>query len=438
MFAINIRKNLKRISILLLALVSSGTSLYAQFEDTGAGARPSGMGNAFTALANDVHGIYYNPAGLGALTRAEFTSEYARLYWKLDDGSNLGDSLIAYVHPLGKWGTAGVGYSGLALSGDYNENTFILSYGRRFGIQALGGLNIKLLHQNFSLDEYTQDDPVFSSRTSMTKLSFDMGTLFDINHALCFGLVLTDINQPDFLFYETDSSETGRVSRGLKAGIAYREESVNIAVDAGLKGNNLKFYTGMEKWFYEYNFALRSGLGLGTNGFRNLSMGASYKFKSSQVDYTFIAPLSIGGTAGTHRFSLTLNFGISPEDVRMEMRKRTLIENLEERIRNAELKANKAEETAEQALREIRERPYGKEYEKIIIREKAEIPRKEEKLSGEDRMYLYTVQPSETLQSIAIKIYGDANRWIDIYNANKYQIKKGSLAPGQNLVLPRR
>ncbi|MBI3551754.1 MAG: PorV/PorQ family protein [Elusimicrobia bacterium] len=45
----------------------------AQFLKVTPGARPSGMGEAFAGVADDVNAIYYNPAGLGTLRRVEVT-----------------------------------------------------------------------------------------------------------------------------------------------------------------------------------------------------------------------------------------------------------------------------------------------------------------------------------------------------------------------------
>lgn len=46
----------------------------AQFLKIGGGARPTAMGNSFVAVADDVNAIYYNPAGISNLPRAEFVA----------------------------------------------------------------------------------------------------------------------------------------------------------------------------------------------------------------------------------------------------------------------------------------------------------------------------------------------------------------------------
>ena len=49
----------------------------------------------------------------------------------------------------------------------------------------------------------------------------------------------------------------------------------------------------------------------------------------------------------------------------------------------------------------------------------------------------YTVVRGDCLWKIAKKLYGDGNRWIDIYNANASIIKNPSLIyAGQVLIIP--
>ncbi len=80
--------------------LSPVTCLYADFDDTGASARSVSMGNAGCALADDVFGIYYNPAGLGYLRQGQVGADYGRLFVGLTDGSNLGTSFAAIAVPF--------------------------------------------------------------------------------------------------------------------------------------------------------------------------------------------------------------------------------------------------------------------------------------------------------------------------------------------------
>jgi nucleoid-associated protein YgaU len=49
----------------------------------------------------------------------------------------------------------------------------------------------------------------------------------------------------------------------------------------------------------------------------------------------------------------------------------------------------------------------------------------------------YVVKSGDTLSKIAKKLYGDANRWREIFEANKEQIENPNLIrPGWELVIP--
>jgi len=51
--------------------------------------------------------------------------------------------------------------------------------------------------------------------------------------------------------------------------------------------------------------------------------------------------------------------------------------------------------------------------------------------------HLYTVEPGDTLRSIAQRFYGDENQWERIFNANRDQIDDpDTLFPGQVLRIP--
>ncbi|MBI5244360.1 MAG: LysM peptidoglycan-binding domain-containing protein [Elusimicrobia bacterium] len=57
---------------------------------------------------------------------------------------------------------------------------------------------------------------------------------------------------------------------------------------------------------------------------------------------------------------------------------------------------------------------------------------------GEGGVRIYEVLPGDTLRSIAIKLYGDADRWADLYDANHDRLQRGGdPMAGQRLVAPK-
>ena len=74
---------------------------------------------------------------------------------------------------------------------------------------------------------------------------------------------------------------------------------------------------------------------------------------------------------------------------------------------------------------------------KLQLERKSKIQSAEIQVQKESsRPSTYRVLPGETLQSISEKIYGSSDRWQDIYNANRNNIRRGTVEPGQVLVIP--
>ncbi|MFH0946890.1 MAG: PorV/PorQ family protein [Planctomycetota bacterium] len=86
----------------LLGAMRSG----AAFLKIGTGARPTAMGEAYTALADDVNALYYNPGGLARLPKRELGATHTE--WLL--GTKF--DFIGYAHPT-SLGTFGLGLTRL-------------------------------------------------------------------------------------------------------------------------------------------------------------------------------------------------------------------------------------------------------------------------------------------------------------------------------------
>ncbi len=350
-------------------LLAPAREAYADFEDIGVGARPIAMGNAFVGLADDANSIYYNPAGLGLLTRNELTGTYGKLFMGLTDGSGISNGFIGYVHPLNKKiGTVGVGWLNLSLTDSnafvdgkeaesitrYAENAFIVSFGRDItdlastplkklfkgkgklpGSMSVG-LNMKFMMKSFGLDDYSMEvpgkdvyDPVFGDENNLRSVkvftSYDAGLLYKLdNFRTSFGLAVIDINSPYTALQTKDEQhpdvEPGkdlrRLPAGLRVGAAYREPLMNIVFDMKLKAGDVDLHMGIERWFHGRDMALRAGYNHGSRGLNNITVGACYKYANKyQFDYVFLYPLSgFKNMYGSHRMSFTVRFGEITEE----------------------------------------------------------------------------------------------------------------------------
>ena len=366
----------KSILILVFTFTWNLPSAFAQFEDLGVGARGIGMGNAFVGLADDGYSIYYNPAGLERIDWKELVLDYGKLYWGLDDNSNLGQSFVGYDQSFNRLGTLGVGWLNFALTRYYREDTFMFAYGKRImnskRSSLAAGLNLKVLYKGFQKTLYTENatnldtseqrgarDPVFENGYSRTGFSTNLGLLYDLGRHHSVGLTLCDINQPDMGLADKD-----KIALATKLGYAYRSTNFNMTSDLTFKGKDIAVSAGTEKWFMGKTLAVRGGLGIGEREYASLSLGASYRYsRLFQFDYSFVYPLrGISSFSGSHRFSLTLRFGVkSPEEELEEKLERTRaeLEFAKEEAEKAKLEAEeimKAKEISEEEVREVQER----------------------------------------------------------------------------------
>jgi hypothetical protein len=92
-----------------------GTSA-AEFLKIGPGARPAAMGEAFTGVADDIHAIYYNPAGLSKLDHPEMEAMHMQWF------QNVKYEFAAFAYPTDNLGTWGFAISNLHLD-DINRRT---------------------------------------------------------------------------------------------------------------------------------------------------------------------------------------------------------------------------------------------------------------------------------------------------------------------------
>jgi hypothetical protein len=134
----------------------SGTS-GAAFLKIGPGARPVAMGEAFTGVADDVHAVYWNPAGLGTLKVPELTGMHMQY---IQDFSY---EFAAFAYPTEMHGTWAFAISNLHVDDldrrtadtdaaigtfDASDTAYWLSYGYRLNTKLSLGANFKYVRQS--------------------------------------------------------------------------------------------------------------------------------------------------------------------------------------------------------------------------------------------------------------------------------------------------
>ncbi|OGR75094.1 MAG: hypothetical protein A2X32_10380 [Elusimicrobia bacterium GWC2_64_44] len=332
------KERARALAAAILAVTLLAAPARAAFDDLGAGARAPGMGNAFTAIADDVYAIYYNPAGLALLDRPTFAASHTQHLAGLSDGSGLNTSFLGYAHPL-KWdrGTVAAGVQNFSLDGSfYNEQAYYLSYAREVPVSLelydlFWGINIKNLRRSFgSLPEASNAmngltatglaDPVLSGKRSVNVFDADLGLLYKIGKGYTAGLELMHLATPNVAFSPAD---TDKLPLRTKLALGYSSMLSNIAAQyetaaspTGTRDHRLTM--AAERWFpwlLVGNIGARAALSVGNRDFRQASAGLSYRTGRIGVDYGFILPInSIASTYGTHRLSFSIRFGPVQEE----------------------------------------------------------------------------------------------------------------------------
>lgn len=311
-------------SILFLVLILNlvcGSDSMAGFVDTGQGARPIGLGRAYTAVASDVHSIFYNPAGLGNLNRLALTTMYARLFPGITS-ADLHYEMMAASIPLSFMGRIGVAITNFNLD-IYQENMIYFSYGRQLPFHLAIGGNVKLLRWSAEGDV----DPISGipdKKFSKNSLAFDVGVIYQPSLSflekwlktgrLQLGLMLKDINQPNI---SESGSSSGKLPLGFAAGIGYLSDQITIAADLSRSQDFTRLHLGAEYLLQRlkmgaWNFALLARAGgirvLNDRKGGEVDFGFGLLVKTMQVDYVYVYPLVLKDVDGSHKISLSFQF----------------------------------------------------------------------------------------------------------------------------------
>jgi len=397
-------------------------SCWSAFEYSFIGARPAGLGGAYTALSDDVYSIYYNPAGLSRIQRIEFSAQYTKLYVGFDYDSDIGNSFIGFALPLkfkNDFGTIGFGWLQLSLADLYMENTFILSYSLKdifskfsksdnifskfSGLDA--GLSFKSLSLNYgktqeTLHYYDNDGNANHGQDSLfakygyqkSVFDLDIGFKYQLADNYKIGFSISNLTTPNI---SLENKEGVIIDRIYKIGLAHIAKEYSLGIDLLSKkfnsNSDWRTVIAAEK-FFGPGFGLRGSLGIGSRDYLNFATGIGYKTNELQFDYAILYPLiGIKDTFGSHRVSLTLKFGPilrTTEDtsaLKKQLEDETLKrEEIEKKLNFAQLEINELKKKLEESLSKqpetIEKKPLKKEIKKEIKEKEikpVEIPKEE-------------------------------------------------------------
>ncbi|MBD3225111.1 MAG: PorV/PorQ family protein, partial [Caldithrix sp.] len=167
--------------------VATGT---AQFLKIGAGARGTALGDAYTAVTNDVSGMYWNPAGIQKIDRLAVGVSRTELF------ADITYDYVGAAYPINSNNTIGV--SMLMLNSGEIERTTIAEpqgTGETFNTfhSALGITVARRLTQRFDLGVTIKYISEELYREKASTLAFDIGSQFDTGiYGMRIGMILAN------------------------------------------------------------------------------------------------------------------------------------------------------------------------------------------------------------------------------------------------------
>ncbi|MDZ7860245.1 MAG: PorV/PorQ family protein [Candidatus Krumholzibacteriota bacterium] len=277
-----------------------GTSGFL-FLRLGNGARASGMGEAFTAVADDVTGMHYNPAGLAGIEKVELNVTHSE--WLM--GIRFEQVSIANEMFGGAVGFnfTGLYYGDLERRGNFPtvapDGTFSpydlgasVGYGRDILPDLSAGMSAKLLYQRIDFE-------------SATGWAVDLGVIHRSRiEGMTFAASLLNLG-PQAKFVE----EKFYPPFQTRLGVAYEAEERWMKGKVTLSGDFLysndtdeKLLLGME-YFYKESLAVRFGYKSGYYS-QGATMGFGVVYDRLRFDYAFM-PIDFN-LGNSHRFSINV------------------------------------------------------------------------------------------------------------------------------------
>ena len=291
----------------------------ADFLKIAPGARPVGMGEAFTGVADDVHSIYWNPAGLATMTQPELTAMHMQWFQSIQY------EFAAFAYPTQNHGTWGFAVTDLhtdnidartedtdAAAGQFSaiEGAYYVSYADHVTDRLSLGGNAKFIRQ-------TIDTSVANAYAA------DGGALYDTGwNGIRLGTSLQNVGTQVKFVNESDPLplmlRTGAsISMNQTNAPAYlrnllldsdiivpRDHQVGLALGGE--------YTGHMVDGLGYN--IRSGyntLNTDVGGLSGVSVGAGLNFHQVSFDFAWVP---FGDLGNTYRYAIRIKFGPGADD----------------------------------------------------------------------------------------------------------------------------
>lgn len=303
------------------------------------GARPNGMGEAFTAISDDATASYWNPAGLANAEPGvdEITLQHSKWLPQLAD--DLYFEYLGYARYIEGWGGVGGNITFMSM-GEQEEtvegNPDPIGTFYAYGIAATGAMGTEVapgVNVGVGL-KFIYDHLYYSDTGKGSSFAADLGLLYELPMDemglgslgdASIGASLSNLG-PNMSY--GGESENNPLPRTIRIGMAYepfdtRMTQLRLAADYsklltyvedgfGEEFNENKWGAGAEYWYYDL-LGLRAGYIHDTEGestIQGATFGAGVHYSSFQFDMAFVPVESSLQGSGKYnkKFSLVVRF----------------------------------------------------------------------------------------------------------------------------------
>lgn len=257
----------------------------AAFLKIDAGARPAALGGAYTAMADDVNALYYNPGGLPLMTRREMGATHAQ--WLL--GSKF--DAVGFAQPT-RMGVFGLGLARLGtgsqeardadgrLQGslDAADTAYTLGFGRAVAGRTSLGASVKYLESRIGSDR-------------ASAFALDLGVMRRFGAApltlgfsvLNLGRGIRFLDQVDPLPLTVSLGGAYRLAGALNLAMDLRHEPYARRSDVGIGTE----YAVLGRLALRAGYATSAPAGAMDSSFAGLGGGLGLRLGDYRADYTF-------------------------------------------------------------------------------------------------------------------------------------------------------
>jgi hypothetical protein len=259
----------------------------ATFLELGIGPRAAALGNAYTAIADDVYGMYFNPAGIATVNRQEIGFAHNTLILDLDY------NYLAYAYPMRGGGTlalsgiyvdlgvvdrreVGAGGASTASLGSASgyDFSFSASYARTLSRFVDLGATVKVINE--TLDNY-----------SANAIAIDLGAKWRPPvPGLTLGVSISNLGSS--LKFVRSNDE---LPITLRLGAAYKTPNKRFGLSGDLvytKNQDMEGGVGAEFWVWPEHIVLRGGANSQNDAGSGASIGAGFHWNDVAVDYAYV------------------------------------------------------------------------------------------------------------------------------------------------------